>query len=77
MAPTWNGRCKIWAQFHTGDLPAVASVAVAPVGLTRFRPAEDELTPVTQTKAQAVIDQVQPLQEKFRQQLGSTFAWAG
>ena len=63
------------AQFHSGDLPAVASVAIVPVGLTRFRPAEDELIPVTRAKAQAVIDQVQPLQAKFRQRLGSTFAW--
>lgn len=63
------------AQFHTGEVPAVASVAVVPVGLTRFRPSEDELIPVAPQKAKEVIDQVQDLQEKFRQQLGSTFAW--
>ena len=39
------------ASFATGEIPAVASVAVVPVGLTRFRPAEDELIPVTQDKA--------------------------
>ncbi|MCL1474431.1 TIGR03279 family radical SAM protein [Argonema antarcticum] len=53
------------AKFHTGDIPAVASVAVVPVGLTRFRPAEDELTPVTPEKAQEVIAQVQELQALF------------
>jgi putative radical SAM enzyme (TIGR03279 family) len=63
------------AKFHQGDLPAVASVAVVPVGLTRFRPAEDELVPVTPAKAQEVIAQVQALQAKFQHQLGSTFAW--
>ena len=63
------------AKFHGGDIPAVASVAVVPVGLTRFRPAEDELVPVTPEKAQEVIHQVQRLQQKFRQQFGSTFAW--
>lgn len=63
------------AQFYQGDLPAVASVAVVPVGLTRFRPSEDELTPVTPEKAAEVIAQVQALQAKFRQQLGTTFAW--
>lgn len=63
------------AQFHGSDVPAVASVAVVPVGLTRFRPAEDELVPVTPEKAQEVIHQVQRLQQKFRQQFGSTFAW--
>ncbi|MFN9175099.1 MAG: PDZ domain-containing protein, partial [Synechocystis sp.] len=46
------------AQFHQGDTPAVISVAVVPVGLTRFRPAEDELMPVSQAKAQEVIEQV-------------------
>ncbi len=63
------------AQFRHSDPPAVASVAVVPVGLTRFRPADDELTPVTPTQARAVIAQVQHLQAKFRQQLGSNFAW--
>jgi putative radical SAM enzyme (TIGR03279 family) len=63
------------ARFHQRDIPAVASVAVVPVGLTRFRPSEDELIPVTPDKAREVIAQVQELQAKFRQQLGSTFAW--
>ena len=63
------------AQFHTGEVPAVASAAIVPVGLTRFRPTEDELIPVSREKAEEVIRQVQQLQEKFRQQLGSTFSW--
>ncbi len=63
------------AKFYTGEVPAVASAAVVPVGLTRFRPTEDELTPVSREKAVEVIHQVQALQEKFRHQLGSTFAW--
>jgi putative radical SAM enzyme (TIGR03279 family) len=63
------------SQFHQGELPAVASVAVVPVGLTRFRPEEDELVPVTRNKAQEVIAQVQELQTKFRHQVNSTFVW--
>ncbi len=63
------------ASFHQGDIPAVASVAVVPVGLTRFRPSEDELIPVTRAKAIEVIARVQQLQAKFRQQFGSNFAW--
>jgi putative radical SAM enzyme (TIGR03279 family) len=66
---------KDLAQFHNGDIPAVASVAIVPVGLTRFRPAEDELVPVTPEKAREVIEQVQGLQKQFRQQFGSTLAW--
>ena len=63
------------ASFHQGDIPSVVSAAVVPVGLTRFRPAADELIPVSQAKAIEVIEQVQQLQEKFKQQFGSTFAW--
>lgn len=63
------------AQFHKGEVPAVASMAVVPVGLTRFRPTEDELIPVSREKAAEVIHQVQELQEKFRQQFGSNVTW--
>ncbi|MEA5577553.1 TIGR03279 family radical SAM protein [Anabaena sp. UHCC 0451] len=61
--------------FHTGKTPAVASVAVVPVGLTRFRPQEDELIPVTQEKAKEVISQVKLLTQEFRQKFGSNVAW--
>lgn len=63
------------ASFHSGEVPTVASVAVVPVGLTRFRPTEDELIPVSREKAAHVIRQVRSLQDKFLRQLGSTFAW--
>jgi putative radical SAM enzyme (TIGR03279 family) len=63
------------ASFHRGDFPAVTSAAVVPIGLTRFRPADDELIPVTPAKAREVIAQVQALQAQFKAQLGSTFAW--
>ncbi|MGC1310316.1 MAG: TIGR03279 family radical SAM protein [Phormidesmis sp.] len=63
------------ASFHKGEVPAVASAAVVPVGLTRFRPDQDELIPVTPAKAQEVIAQVQALQAEFQQKLGTTFAW--
>jgi putative radical SAM enzyme (TIGR03279 family) len=66
---------KDLTSFHTGEVPAVASVAVVPVGLTRFRPPEDELIPVTREKAQEVISQVQMLSRQFRQQFGSSVVW--
>lgn len=66
---------KDLASFHTSEVPAVASVAVVPVGLTRFRPPEDELTPVTREKAQDVISQVRSLSQQFRQQFGSSVVW--
>ncbi|YAG17314.1 Fe-S oxidoreductase [Nostoc sp. DSM 114161] len=66
---------KDLASFHTGEVPTVASVAVVPVGLTRFRPQEDELTPVTREKAKEVISQVKILSQQFRQKFGSSVAW--
>ncbi|WP_341526136.1 TIGR03279 family radical SAM protein [Nostoc sp. UHCC 0302] len=66
---------KDLASFYTGEVPTVASVAVVPVGLTRFRPHQDELTPVTREKAKEIISQVRSLSQKFRQQFGSSVAW--
>lgn len=63
------------AAFYQGEIPAVISAAIVPVGLTRFRPREDELIPVSSQKAVEIISQVQTLQARFRQKLGSTFAW--
>ncbi|MBF2015927.1 MAG: TIGR03279 family radical SAM protein [Rivularia sp. T60_A2020_040] len=63
------------ASFHTSDLPAVASVAVVPVGLTRFRPQEDELIPVTREKAREVIFQVRKLQQELKANCGSNCVW--
>ena len=63
------------AKFHQGEIPTVISAAVVPVGLTRFRPAEDELIPVSREKALEVIEQVQALQIKFQKKFKSHFAW--
>jgi putative radical SAM enzyme (TIGR03279 family) len=63
------------ASFHKGEIPTIISAAVVPVGLTRFRPQEDELIAVSQSKALEVIQQVETLQQQFRQNIGSTFAW--
>jgi putative radical SAM enzyme (TIGR03279 family) len=63
------------ATFHSGDLPTVISVAVVPVGLTRFRPTEDQLMPVSPEKAIKVIQNVKALQQQFQQRFNSHFAW--
>jgi putative radical SAM enzyme (TIGR03279 family) len=64
------------ASFHAGEMPAVLSVAVVPVGLTKFRPpSKDPLRAVSPTEAQQVISQVQQLQTEFQQQYQSTFVW--
>jgi putative radical SAM enzyme (TIGR03279 family) len=63
------------ASFHQSDIPAVASVAVVPVGLTKFRPNLTELAPVTPEIARVIIAQVEALQQEFKQQFYSTFVW--
>ncbi len=63
------------ANFHSGEIPTVISAAVVPVGLTRFRPVEDELIPVSREKALEVIEKVQALQVKFQKKYKSHFAW--
>lgn len=63
------------ANFYHKEQPTVASAAVVPVGLTQFRPTEDELIPVCQEKAKEVIHQVQDLQKQFKHKFGSHFAW--
>ncbi|MFO0054326.1 MAG: DUF512 domain-containing protein, partial [Dolichospermum sp.] len=66
---------KDLTSFYAGELPTVASVAVVPVGLTRFRPQEDELIPVTREKAREVICQVKLLAAEFRQKYASSVVW--
>jgi len=61
--------------FHTGQWPAVVSVAIVPVGLTRFRPDKDGLRPVSPECAMNVIHQVEKLQNYFLKDSGSRFAW--
>jgi putative radical SAM enzyme (TIGR03279 family) len=63
------------ASFSTGEVPGVASVAVVPVGLTRFRLEKDELIPVNEEKAIEVISQVRSLQQEFSKKYGSNVAW--
>ncbi len=61
--------------FYQEDWPTVASIAVVPVGLTRFRPTDDPLIPVTPQKALEVITQVQTLQKRFYQQYQTNVVW--
>ena len=63
------------ASHGKGEWPAVLSAAVVPVGLTRFRPPDDGLVPVSPACARTVIDQVKRLQQEFQQHLGTRFAW--
>ncbi len=56
--------------------PAVASLAVVPVGLTRHREKLAKLAPVTDREATACLDLIGGLQSRFLKELGSRFVFA-
>ena len=59
-----------------GELyPSVESVAVVPVGLTRFREGLTEIHPYTADQAAAVIDQVEAFAAGFLPKNGTSLAW--
>ena len=55
--------------------PGVNSVAVVPVGLTKYRQGLDPLQPYTPQGAAAVIDQVEGWARRFQEQLGTRLVW--
>ena len=58
------------------DHPRIKSVAVVPLGLTRYN-TDERLTAVTPEFCERVIRLVKPLQREFRETLSTTFAFLG
>ena len=58
------------------DYPRITSVAIVPLGLTRYN-TDPRLTPVTPEFCRAIIDDVTKIQKQLRQRLGTTFAFLG
>src|SRR5215510_12790172 len=56
--------------------PGVSSVAIVPLGLTRYLN-EPRLTPVTPQSCRETIKQVSSIQKDLRSRLGTTFAFLG
>ena len=56
--------------------PAALSVAVVPVGLTKFRDGLPKLTPFNAKTAKALLHQLEPFQKRCMKQLGTSFAFA-
>lgn len=78
LCPGWNDgehlerSLRDLASLH----PAVASVGVVPVGLTRFRAGLPELRPFTREEAAAVLDAVGHWQRRCRAELGTRLVHA-
>ena len=56
--------------------PQVKSVAIVPLGLTRYN-TDERLTPVTPEFCRRTISEILPLQREFRETLGTTFSFLG
>lgn len=55
--------------------PHVASLAVVPVGLTRYRDRLMQLRPFTPEESAAVIDRVETHQKEYRETIGANFVY--
>ena len=55
--------------------PAAASVAMVPVGMTKFREGLAALTPFDKAGARLLLRQIAPFQEACRLEIGTTFAF--
>ena len=77
LCPGWNDGAVLERSLE--DLrslwPAAQSVALVPVGLTRFREGLDPIVPYNAETAAALIDQMRPWQERFLQELGTRFVF--
>ena len=77
VCPGWNDGDELMRTLR--DLrslaPAAQTVAMVPVGLTRFREGLETLRCFTHEEAVRLLDQIAPFQEECRQALGTTFAF--
>ena len=63
------------AKFHKKNLKTVLSTAIVPVGLTKFRPDNDGLIPISKEYAQKTIKQVEKIQTTLQKMIGTRFCW--
>src|SRR2546421_3521935 len=59
-----------------GFYPHISSVAIVPLGLTRYN-TDERLTPVTAEFCRRTITELAPMQRDLRARLGTTFAFLG
>jgi len=58
-----------------GYYPGVSSVAIVPLGLSEHGRPREVYTPVTASYCRGVVAQAAPWQERFRREVGKTFAY--
>ena len=63
------------AKFYKKTFQTVLSVAIVPVGLTKFRPKNDGLKSIDSEYAIKIINQVEKIQTSLQINLGTRFCW--
>jgi len=63
------------SKFHKKNIKTVLSVAIVPVGLTKFRPEDDGLISITKEYAKKTIQQVEKIQTSLQRTIGTRFCW--
>ena len=63
------------SKFCTKKQKTVLSVAIVPVGLTKFREKNDRLLPINKSYAKKIISQIEPIQRHMQKKLGTRFCW--
>ena len=63
------------SKFHNPKKKTVLSVAIVPVGLTRFRPENDGLLAVNKEYAKNIIKDIELIQQEFKKKLKTRFCW--
>ncbi len=63
------------AKFYKKTSQTVLSVAIVPVGLTKFRPENDGLKSITKEYAIKTIKQVEQIQASLQKKIGTRFCW--
>ena len=63
------------AKFHKKSIKTVLSIAIVPVGLTKFRPDNDGLKSINKQYALKTIKQVEKIQSSLQSILGTRFCW--
>ncbi len=63
------------AKFHKKSFKTVLSTAIVPVGLTKFRPENDGLIPISKEYAKELIKKVEKIQRSLQKNIGTRFCW--
>ena len=63
------------SNFYKEEKKTIISIAIVPVGLTKFRPKSDGLITINKKYANEIINQVENIQKILQKQIGTRFCW--